>query len=106
MVVAGCPHDGPARTLLRIALDDVGLAHVDYRTTVVDTEKLAAHRGFTGSPTIMINGSDPFASARGQPGLACRLYETPAGLAGVPDLRALRQVLKRAAAEDLYRARP
>jgi hypothetical protein len=61
-------------------------------TTPEDAEKL----GFTGSPTIRINGVDPFAEPAQPPGLACRVYRTPTGLAETPDLTALRQVLKQA----------
>src|SRR5579885_3137157 len=37
LVVPDCPHDGPARELLRMALADVGLGNVRIRTTVIDS---------------------------------------------------------------------
>ena len=49
---------------------------------------------FTGSPTILINGIDPFAQPQQTPGLACRLYPTPDGPAGVPSLPELRRALQ------------
>ena len=74
------------------------VARVPITATVIDTQEEAERRGFVGSPTILIDGEDPFAEP-GQPvGVACRIYRNPAGPAGVPDLLLLRQALKRAAA--------
>jgi hypothetical protein len=47
---------------------------------------------FHGSPTIIVDGHDPFPTA-GQPGLACRIYQTPAGPAGAPTVEQLRSAL-------------
>lgn len=99
LVVADCPHEKPAAKLLRSALDDIGLNAVNFQLTVVDTHEEAERRRFVGSPTILLDGIDPFQTP-GQPAsLACRLYPGPGGL---PDLRALRQVLKRAAFEGAH----
>jgi hypothetical protein len=97
LVVADCPNENPAGALLRTALRDVGLAGVDFATTVIGTLQQAERRGFTGSPTILINGSDPFAEPGRLPALACRVYPHPDGPTGVPDLRHLRQALQHAA---------
>ncbi len=66
--------------------------------TVIATEGQARQRGFTGSPTILLNGSDPFTRPQASVALACRLYSTPDGLRGVPGLGDLRRALKRVAA--------
>ncbi len=100
LVVPDCPHEMPAAALLRSALDDVGLTAVDFEVTVIDTAETADRRGFVGSPTILLNGVDPFKTPGQQASLACRLYPGPGRL---PDLRALRQVLKRAAFEGAHR---
>jgi len=103
LVVPDCPGEAAASALLRGALDDIGLTGVTFETTLVDTQQSAEQRGFVGSPTILINGNDPFAGP-GQPAaLACRIYSHAHGPAGVPELRALREVLKRAAADDAER---
>ena len=48
-----------------------------------DEEAQAAH--FRGSPTILIDGDDPFAGdGTGAFGLTCRVYPTDNGLAGSP----------------------
>ena len=55
-------------------------------------------RRFSGSPTILIDGWDPFARPGGEPALACRVYRHGNAL---PDARQLRQALKRVAAEGV-----
>lgn len=97
LVVPDCPHEQPAASLLRSALDDVGLAAVEFDVTVIATQEEAEQRAFAGSPTILLNGNDPFQTPRQPASVACRIY--PGG-GGLPDLRALRRELKRAAAVD------
>lgn len=79
LVVPDCPHATLAETLLRVTLNELCLPHVPVLTTVVETMSDAIRRGFTGSPTIMINGIDPWAPPDGKPALACRLYPSSAG---------------------------
>ena len=98
LVTPDCPHEQPTAVLLRTALDDVGLTKVGFATTVVFTTEDAQRLGFTGSPTILVNGQDPFAVPGALPALACRIYPGPDGPTGMPPLRELRQALKRAAA--------
>jgi hypothetical protein len=98
LVVSDCPHAAAAHELLRTALDDVGLRRVPITTTVVDTQELAVDRAFIGSPTILVNGHDSFSTPGRPAGLACRVYDSESGPSGLPDLRALRQALKREAA--------
>ena len=55
---------------------------------------------FSGSPTLIFDGEDPFpaeASAeRGeQDALSCRIYATPQGLANAPTVEMLRETLRR-----------
>jgi len=61
----------------------------------VDTPEAAERFGFRGSPTVLVDGEDPFASADAPFGLTCRVYQTPEGLAGSPTLAQLREVLTR-----------
>ena len=60
---------------------------------LVQTPADAEDVGFTGSPTIRIDGTDPFATTTQQVGLACRVYPTPDGLAGSPTTAQLLEVL-------------
>jgi hypothetical protein len=91
------PHEGAAAVRLREALDDVGLTRVSFRTGVIKTLEQGAGRGFVGSPTILIDGRDPFPSPGAQPAVACRMYAGVTGAVGFPPLRELRHALKRAA---------
>jgi hypothetical protein len=86
LVVPDCPNESVALSVLRLAFDRVGLAAQSVRTTVIASQEQAQERGFVGSPTILINGVDPFGAAGQSPAYACRVYATPAGLSGVPPL--------------------
>jgi hypothetical protein len=86
LVVPDCPNESVALSVLRVAFDRVGLAAQSVRTTVIASQEQAQERGFVGSPTILINGVDPFGVAGQSPAYACRVYATPAGLSGVPPL--------------------
>jgi hypothetical protein len=83
--------------MLRSALLDVGLTGISVTTTFIDTLRQAERRAFTGSPTILINGNDPFADPGRSPALACGVYPHPSGPTGLPDLTMLEHTLKRAA---------
>lgn len=97
LVVSRCPNEAPAWVTLDAILAEMGLERVEVRTTVIDSALAADRRGFVGSPTILINGRDPFSTAGAPIGLACRLYPTSTGLVGVPDTVDLRRALERAA---------
>lgn len=60
---------------------------------VVGTAEEAEASRFAGSPTVLIDGRDPFASGDGRFGLACRVYNTPDGPAGSPTVAQLEAVL-------------
>jgi hypothetical protein len=79
-------NESVALSVLRLALDRVGLAAQTVCTTVTAIQEQAQERGFVGSPTILINGVDPFGVAGQSPAYACRVYAPPAALSGVPPL--------------------
>ncbi|MDD2818159.1 MAG: thioredoxin family protein [Candidatus Nanopelagicales bacterium] len=91
----GCPHWHETEALLHEALLIVGQEYERIELQTVETVADAVRAGFIGSPTILIDGMDPFAVDGSQPGLACRLYSTPAGLRGCPTLEQLLTVLRR-----------
>jgi hypothetical protein len=95
LVIAECPNEGATAVLVRRALDDVGLAAVPIRTRVVSTQEEAERLRFIGSPTVRIDGDDPFSNGDSPARLACRVYVSDGVRSGVPDLRTLRQALKR-----------
>ncbi|GAB3396794.1 hypothetical protein [Amycolatopsis echigonensis] len=95
-VVPDCPNQTAAVHLLRQALDDVGLATTQFSTVMVTSPEQAEELAFTGSPTIRIDGIDPFTDLAAPPALACRIYHTATGPSGTPELPHLHQALKRA----------
>ena len=88
----GCPNWQTAEANLRTALAETG-ADAAVRTQVVDTVEDAQRLGFLGSPTVLIDGRDPFAEPGAAPALSCRVYRTDAGLAGAPTVTQLRAAL-------------
>ncbi|MEH0416719.1 hypothetical protein [Streptomyces sp. B21-083] len=97
LVVPDCPNAKTAADRLRRALDDIGLRETGVTTRVIDDRAEAERDGFTGSPTIFVDGRDLFTEPGRPPGLSCRVYRTPDGLAGVPDVSQLRRALTAAA---------
>ncbi len=97
LIVPDCPNEADAVELITTAVADT-LVRATVTRTVIATRDQARQRGFVGSPTILLNGTDPFAQPDAAIALACRLYSTPEGLRGAPTLRDLRQALKRVAA--------
>jgi hypothetical protein len=89
----GCPSWQVAEERLTDALHTLRRGDVTVVRRLVGTAEQAVDVGFTGSPTIRIDGTDPFGSGREQVGLACRVYATPAGLAGSPTTAQLLEVL-------------
>lgn len=65
--------------------------HVERRVVSTPAEAEAAR--FRGSPTILVNGNDPFATGDEAFGLACRVYQTPDGPAGSPTTEQLEAIL-------------
>ncbi|WP_282693551.1 hypothetical protein [Streptomyces sp. CC208A] len=96
LVVPGCPNTEPAAARLRQALDGLGLNDLAFQTRLITDHVGAEAARFTGSPTILIDGHDPFAEPGRAPALTCRLYRTPDGLAGVPTADQVRQALTNA----------
>lgn len=90
----GCPNWTVAHARLLEALRLSGRVDVQVRRTRLDTPEQAEQFGFVGSPTVLIDGLDPFAAGDEVVGLACRIFRTPAGRAsGSPSLAQLVEVL-------------
>lgn len=90
----GCPN---WKTTARDLSHAVEGTNADIRLEKIDTHDVAIARGFRGSPTVLVNGTDPFADSDAPIGLTCRLYRTDSGLAGSPSLGQLRDAVIRAA---------
>ena len=92
LTVPACPNAAAFEERLAAAL--AGHPTVVVRRREVADEREAAEAGMHGSPTLLINGVDPFAPPGQVTSLSCRLYRDAAGhLAGTPPVEALRQAL-------------
>jgi hypothetical protein len=60
---------------------------------LVTTPEEAEAAGFRGSPTILVDGLDPFAGPDDPVGLSCRIYRTPVGVEHSPTVEQLRSAL-------------
>jgi hypothetical protein len=99
LTVPACPNAAVFEERLAAAL--VGHPDTVVRRREVTDEREAAEAGMHGSPTLLVDGVDPFA-APGQPtSLSCRLYRDVTGRAdGAPPVDALRRVLEQAGAHS------
>ena len=93
--VEGCPNLPVTRQRLATALDAAGRPDISIRLRVVRTGADAAELGFTGSPTILIDGCDAFPDHHAVVGLSCRLYRTAEGASGSPTVEQLTAALAR-----------
>jgi hypothetical protein len=91
----GCPNWMEARRRLRDAARRAGLDEGVVKYRKVATPEEAEKVRFRGSPTILIEGRDPFSDESVPAGLACRIYQTPSGPDGAPSTDQLVAVLKR-----------
>ncbi len=91
LTVVDCPNARPALERVTAALDG---RDAEVELVEVADEAEAARRGMYGSPTILIDGTDPFAPPGAVPSLSCRLYRDANGaVSGAPSGAALRQAL-------------
>jgi hypothetical protein len=88
-----CPNWQVADERLREALARAGRDDVPVQHHLVTFPEQAEAAGFRGSPTVLVNGRDPFADPAAPAGLSCRVYTTKAGLAGTPTVEQLLAVL-------------
>jgi hypothetical protein len=90
----GCPHWELARERLEYASGYAGVGHVDIDLVSVATREEALERGMRGSPTILIDGVDPFAEAGAPLGMSCRIYTTEHGIDGAPGVAQIIEALR------------
>lgn len=90
--LAGCPNSALTEQRLQTALRQVGRGDVVVDRIEVEGPEHAERLGFTGSPTVHLDGRDPFATTE-KVGFACRVYTSPEGLSGAPTVAQLIEVL-------------
>jgi|GEM_PF-730084 hypothetical protein len=92
LTVPDCPNGPVARQRLAEAL--AGWPDVSVEHRVVSTPEEAARYGMRGSPTILVDGRDPFAGPGSAVSLSCRLYLDGDGRAqGAPSAGQLREAV-------------
>jgi len=78
----------------RLAIAAAGMAEIRVVRRVIHDEREAAALGMRGSPTLLIDGADPFAAPGEPTSMSCRLYRQADGsAAGAPPAEALRRAL-------------
>lgn len=90
--VPDCPGAAVLEGRLAEVLADNPSAEVTWQ--VIATQEEAERAGMTGSPTLLVDGTDLFASPGQQPGISCRLYRDAGGRPGpAPSVAQLHAVL-------------
>jgi hypothetical protein len=100
--VADCPN------LARLLANLAQATDATVTTRQVDTEAEAVVAGMAGSPTLLINGVDPFATPDGcECGVACRIYRDDHGrVVPVPSVDQLRDAIIAATTRAAVRRPP
>jgi hypothetical protein len=96
LAVPDCPNVAVLQQRLAEVLADWPGVTMQWRVIadVADAARWRMH----GSPTLLVNGHDPFGEAGAGPAMACRMYRAADGsLDGAPSVAALRQALEQAA---------
>jgi hypothetical protein len=90
----GCPNYADTLVMLDALLLESGWDG-DVQLVNVDTQQRAEELRFRGSPTVLIDGEDPFLDADAPYGLSCRIYPTDDGFRGSPPESKLRTAIAR-----------
>lgn len=94
LYIDDCPNWRDTGARLRAALDLAGRKADAIRFRRIATADEAANVPFAGSPTILLDGVDPFRPDETTTELACRLYWTPSGPAGSPTVEQLAEAIR------------
>ena len=89
----GCPNWQETHALLLRALPLAGV-DADVALVEVTTPEEAERLRFRGSPTVLFDGTDPFAEESDPVGMSCRVFRTSAGLRGAPTVEMLVDALR------------
>jgi len=89
-----CPNWVEAGARVEAALVELGRAGVELTYRLLLSSEDAADVAFAGSPTILLDGVDAFPTDGQTSELACRVYWTESGLAGLPTVAQLVEVMR------------
>ncbi len=97
LAVPDCPSAPVLNDRLAVVLD--GRAAVSVSHEVIRSEGEAARRGMHGSPTLLVDGVDPFAEPGQAASMSCRMYRDENGqTSGAPSLGQLSRAIEDATA--------
>ena len=89
LYLEGCASWRTATGRLRQALALLGSPDTPINPVQVGFDAASERAVFSGSPTILVDGQDLFPTYTIPAGAVCRLYSTPAGMAGSPTVEAM-----------------
>lgn len=89
----GCPHWKLAEQRVRRVLEGMSSDDVTLDYELIDSPETAERVGFHGSPTILVDGRDPFVTGIEQVGMSCRVFSTEDGIQGAPTEAEIRKLL-------------
>ncbi len=87
----GCPNWETAAE--RLAVVAAERSDITVRRQLIETQEEAERVDFRGSPTLLADGVPLFPAPEAPPGLSCRVYLTPGGLAGSPTTEQIRDAI-------------
>ncbi|MFD7497465.1 organomercurial lyase [Streptomyces sp. NPDC059832] len=91
LTVPGCPNGPVVQERIIAALAG---RQAEVELVEVSDQEEAERVGMTGSPTVLLNGLDPFAQAGAAPSVSCRIYREAEGkTGGAPSVKALGEAL-------------
>ncbi|WAL49777.1 alkylmercury lyase [Rhodococcus pyridinivorans] len=90
----GCPNWQEAGDRVRAASVAAQLPDLEIEYRRIESDDKTAALPFAGSPTILLDGIDVFDDAVPVTELACRLYPSETGSAGLPTVEQLTEALR------------
>lgn len=96
LVIPDCPNSEIAMSRISTAITRAAIPTPTVTRHIITDLSQAQTLGMCGSPTILVNGHDPFAIAGAEPSLSCRLYPSEHGTRGCPTEDDLINALQRA----------
>ena len=88
----GCRYWKLAYERVRLTIEGLSPTDVALDYQWIDSPEMAERVGFRGSPTILVDGRDPFATGTEPIGMSCRVFRTEDGIQGAPSEVQLRTV--------------
>lgn len=86
LTVSDCPNREVALGRLHEALQRAGIAGIEVAEQVIDDPDAAARASMHGSPTVLVDGQDPFAPPGTEASVSCRRYPVGDVLEGAPSV--------------------